>query len=82
MVEVGEKIKSIRTSLGWTQEKLAEKAGLSRSTIINFESGKRIPRIDDLMKIAGALEVETTVFFKANPTLPPKTGGDETQESA
>ncbi len=69
-MEIGEKIRSIRVSRGVTQEDLAKKTGLSRSTIVNFERGKRIPRIDDLMKIAGALGVEATIFLKANPIVP------------
>lgn len=49
------KIKEKRESIGITQAGLAEKAGLSRATIVNYESGKRSPRELDLHRIADAL---------------------------
>ena len=52
-----EKIRNIRKQQGLSQKKLAELSNLSRSTIINFETDKRDPRVGDLQKIANALEV-------------------------
>jgi transcriptional regulator with XRE-family HTH domain len=52
-----------------TQQQLAEAVGLSRNTIVNFETGRRIPRMDDISKIAEALGVDPVAFF-ANPTIP------------
>ena len=46
-----------RKKQGLSQEQLAKMSGLSRNTIINFETGKRDPRIRDLRKIANALNV-------------------------
>lgn len=68
-MNIGELIKNIRSKQGITQESLAEDAQLSRNTIVNFETGKRIPRVDDLVKIAKALGVEVSIFFQENPTL-------------
>ena len=67
-MNIGELIKDIRSKQGITQELLAEDAQLSRNTIVNFETGKRIPRVDDLVKIAKALGVEVSIFFQENPT--------------
>lgn len=50
-------IRCSRKKQGLSQEKLAKMSGLSRYTIMNFESGKRDPRIKDLRKIANALNV-------------------------
>ncbi len=50
-------IRCSRKKQGLSQEKLAKMSGLSRYTIMNFESGKRDPRIRDLRKIANALNV-------------------------
>ena len=50
-------IRYLRKRQGLSQEKLAKMSGLCRYTIINFESGKRDPRIKDLRKIAKALNV-------------------------
>lgn len=67
---ISENIRNIRISKGITQKCLAEKTRLSRSTIVNFEAGKRVPRVDDLGKIASALDVEVSIFFQENPTQP------------
>lgn len=52
-----EKIRNLRKAQKITQEKLAGMAGISRYSIINYESNKRSPRIKDLKKIANALDV-------------------------
>lgn len=67
-MNIGELIRNIRLNKGLTQEVLAEKAELSRNTIVNFENKKRVPRVDDLGKIAKALDVEVSIFFQENPT--------------
>ncbi len=46
-----------RKSKGWSQETLAEKAGMDRVYYIRLEKGHTTPRIDTLRKIAKALEV-------------------------
>ncbi len=40
-VMVGHKIALTRNTLGWSQEKLAEKVGLSRASIANIEGGRQ-----------------------------------------
>lgn len=52
-----EEIRHSRKEKGITQEQLAKISGLSRSSIINFETGRRDPRVRDLKKIAHALDV-------------------------
>ncbi len=53
----GLKIKEKRAELNLSQNELAQKSMLCRCSIINFESGKRSPKIKDLQKIANALNV-------------------------
>ena len=69
-----ENLKSIREMAGITQQALANKAGLSRNTIVNFEKGRRLPRVGDLKRIASALEVSPSVFMQlqndSNPQEP------------
>ena len=60
-------IKTIREHKGLTQVELANLSGLSRNTIINFESGRRSPRVVDLEKISRVLGVKIKDFF-INPT--------------
>ncbi|MDY3213391.1 helix-turn-helix transcriptional regulator [Pyramidobacter sp.] len=50
-----------------SQNELASRARLSRNTIINFETGKRSPRVDDLKSIARALGESENYFFTLNP---------------
>lgn len=49
-------IKQKRVALNLTQQELADKAHLSKNSILNYESGKRSPKISDLIKIAQALD--------------------------
>jgi predicted transcriptional regulator len=44
-----------RKALGWTQQQLAEKAGIQQSAIARLENGGTIPKLDTLFKIANAL---------------------------
>ncbi len=43
-MEFSEKLKHLRLSNGWSQEELAEKSGISRRTIQNYESGNMKPK--------------------------------------
>ena len=53
----GEKLKKYRKSRGWNQEDLARESGYSRSSIINWETGKRAPRTVDIDKLAQILGI-------------------------
>lgn len=50
-----------RQELGLSQEKLAEKLGLSLSTILRIEKCKFSPNADLLYMIADALEIEISL---------------------
>ncbi len=56
----GENLASARERTGITQEELSFRAGLHRTEIGLLERGGRIPRIDTLAKLAGALGVPTS----------------------
>ena len=47
-----------RGMLGMSQTELAARAQLHRTEIGLLENAKRLPRIDTLMKLAGALEAD------------------------
>ena len=57
-MSVGDHIKNARKSAGLTQKELAEKCGAAEITIRQYESNKREPRNEQLMKIARILNVE------------------------
>ena len=48
---------------GLSQERFAEKAGLHRTYISAVERGKRSIALDNVQKIADALEIETYLLF-------------------
>ena len=54
---VGKRIREQRKQLGMTQEAVAEIAELDRKHISMIETGKTEPRIDTLIRIAGALDL-------------------------
>ena len=56
-------IRRLRTELGWSQEKLAEKAEISPSYVTQIELGNRSPSIDIIEKIAIALGIEYSILF-------------------
>ena len=59
-MSIGDKLKNLRLSKKLKQSDLAEKSGVSRVAIGNYERGARQPNIEILSKIATALEVDIT----------------------
>lgn len=57
--ELAQKIKGLRNRKGFSQEELAEKAGLSLRTIQRIENGETEPRGDSLKRIASAFDVSS-----------------------
>jgi transcriptional regulator with XRE-family HTH domain len=60
----GNKLKSLRTQKGLTQEQLADATELSIESISNIERGIFGPRFNNLEKIAAALNVEVVRLFE------------------
>lgn len=62
---MGYKIREAREAIGITQEQLAEKSGVSRSTIWALENGtKKITTTKTLLKLANALNTTIgNIFF-------------------
>jgi len=55
---ISSNIKRLRSSINWTQAKLAEEAGITGAALSKIEQGeKRIPTVVVLRKIASALKV-------------------------
>jgi transcriptional regulator with XRE-family HTH domain len=52
---VGERIRKRRLELGWTQERLCQKAGISKGFLSDLENDKRSVSAENLLDIARAL---------------------------
>ncbi len=63
VVYIGEKLKEIRTRRFLTQEELAEKAGVSHSTIVNIERNHAEPQFRTIRKLARALDIDPAEFL-------------------
>jgi transcriptional regulator with XRE-family HTH domain len=58
------RIKSIRRSKHWSQERLAERASVQRSYLADLERGARNPSVRTLVKIANGLGVSPRALFE------------------
>lgn len=56
--QLGERVKSLRNELKWSQQALADASGLDRTYISAVEHGKQNLTVGALLKLAEALEVE------------------------
>lgn len=61
---VAKNIAALRVGKKYTQKELAEKIGLAKTSITNYETGTREPSFEILQNIANALEVDIQTFFK------------------
>lgn len=59
---IGKKLKQLRKSKGMTQEDVAAKVNITRSTISNYEIGRRTPHLKDLSALAGVFGVGLDYF--------------------
>jgi transcriptional regulator with XRE-family HTH domain len=57
---VGDRIRAARLHANLTQEKLAELAGMDRQAINRIEQGHSSPILDNLIRIADALDTALT----------------------
>lgn len=75
---VGEKIKMYRSLFNVTQKELAERSGVSEISIRKYEAGERNPKLEQIRKIAHALEWPEEEFFELpyKETTDVKTVGD------
>ncbi len=60
-LKVGESIKNIREKRGYSQEQLAEKMNINRSTISKIENGKFGITVDYLVRFSFFLDYEFKV---------------------
>jgi transcriptional regulator with XRE-family HTH domain len=62
MNDIGKKLKSLRKAKRLTQQSAADALGLKRSTVSNYEIGRRLPPIDYLQNAAAFYGVGLDFF--------------------
>jgi transcriptional regulator with XRE-family HTH domain len=66
---LGVRVRSLRMAAGVTQEKLAEKAGISLKHLGELERGRSNPTLSSLEALAAALGVSLAEFFNFEDAL-------------
>lgn len=64
---IGSKLRSLRKAKGYSQRYVAERVHMPRSTLSNYEIGRRLPSLTDLKRIADYFGVGLD-YFDLTPT--------------
>jgi len=72
-LDLGQRVRELRTEKGWTLEQAAQRAGLARSTLSKIENDQMSPTYDAVKKLATGLGVSVPQLF--TPMRGAKAGG-------
>ncbi len=64
--DLGKRIKELRKSKGFTQERLSEIVGVDPKHLSRIECGKNVPSIDLITRISSVLGIELQMFFQTS----------------
>ena len=82
-MEFGSTVTKLREGRGWSQAKLAEKAGVSQESVAAWESGREFPAQEQLLALAMALKVKIGRLIEGDEELMVKViEGTDTYETA
>lgn len=70
LAHVGTRLRSARRDRGWTLDDLAERAGMSASTLSRLESGKRQASLELLLPLTRQLGIRIDDLLPASPADP------------
>ena len=60
---LGRRVRKLRTDRGWSQERLADEAGMHRTYMWGIEQGMRNPSVRHLVRLADALNIPVKALF-------------------
>ena len=64
-MDIGQRIRMYRERKGLSRKELAEMSGVAEISIAQYELGKRQPRIEQIKKIAQALQIDPYILITA-----------------
>lgn len=67
MVDFGEQIRALRQGAGLTQQQLADKLGVTKSTVSYYEQAVRFPSTDVIISLAEVFHVTTDQLLGLEP---------------
>lgn len=62
MEDIGRKLRTLRKGRGLTQKDVADRLGMVRATVSNYEVGRRTPHLSDLRRFAELYGVTLDYF--------------------
>lgn len=68
-MEIGKKLKNVRTKSSFTQEKVAEEIQVSRQTISNWENEKSYPDIISVIKLSDFYNISLDELLKGDSKM-------------
>jgi transcriptional regulator with XRE-family HTH domain len=63
-IAFGKRVRELRLARGWTQEQLAEQAGLTPVQLSRIENGWNDPKMSTIIRLAKALKVSCGDLMK------------------
>ena len=76
-----ERLKSLRKKCGYTQVSLAETLGVSKGTVAMWETGKRTPDFETLIRLSDLFDVSTDyILGKSNDSSSAKLSDDDIEQ--
>ncbi|WP_353932724.1 helix-turn-helix transcriptional regulator [Okeanomitos corallinicola TIOX110] len=67
--QLAKKIIALRNSMGLNQRDFAEKVGIKQPHLARIESGKQIPKLETLTKLAAAAGYSVAIHFIPNQEI-------------
>ena len=65
---LSKRICELRISFGWTQVQLAQKLGVTKQTVSNWENDNIQPSIEMLIKLSNVFNISTDYLLGLTPT--------------
>ncbi|EJQ72748.1 conserved hypothetical protein [Bacillus mycoides] len=79
-MNLGEQLKKLRESKGFSQEDVAKKIGVTRQAVYKWENDKSYPDIDNLILLSEMYNVTLDELIKGNQNFKEKIHIDEEDE--